>query len=326
MLKLTIDDRESKVIPFFKEEYPDIELEVKRIQVGDYVISFNDIILFVIERKTWSDLASSIKDGRKENVNKLINLREKTNCKIVYLMEGKSRFAAAKKIGRIPYKNLQAHLDHLIMRDNIFVIHSSSLEDTVDRLIEFMKNYLSLNIVHPLNATLSAEGGSAESSKETHMNILTTTIPKTDLEIMYKIWNCISNVTDKTATLFIEKEIHISDILLNKIPKTDISTMKYPNGSIIGKRADKIIKTSNDVFTHKKMLACCPMVTKETAALILETISFEDLLENKIPIENIANINKNSKSKTLETQSLKTSKIGKKASENIFKYFVNSKV
>ena len=43
-------------------------------------------ILFVIERKTWTDLASSLRDGRKENNKKLLKIREETKCQLIYLI------------------------------------------------------------------------------------------------------------------------------------------------------------------------------------------------------------------------------------------------
>ena len=87
-MELIIDTRESKVVPFFEDSYLNVTITIKQIQVGDYAICCDGNILFIIERKTWHDLAASIKDGRKENVNKLFLAREETGCKIIYLIEG----------------------------------------------------------------------------------------------------------------------------------------------------------------------------------------------------------------------------------------------
>jgi ERCC4-type nuclease len=335
-IKLIVDDRERFVIQYFKESYSNLEIEVKRIQIGDYVITKDDKIIFVIERKTWMDLSSSIKDGRKKNVDKLINLRNETGCKIIYLMEGKSRFLSNKKIARIPFKNLQAHLDHLIIRDNIFIIHSSSLEDTALRLVEFITNYLSIpsalednepnienleietnienpeietNIENPEIETNDIQGGN-------HLNMLTDIVHKTDLTINYEIWNCVQNITDKTAKLFIDKNYHISDLILKKISKDEIQTMKYSNGTVIGKRAAKIIKVQNindseNIKKYSKMLACIKGLTIKTAEVILKEHKFDKILNGEITLDKIANIKK-SENKI----------IGKKIAEQIIKFFV----
>lgn len=299
MLTLIIDDREKAVIPFFKEyqnidtKTQNIEIKIQRIQVGDYIISRNDKIIAAVERKSWTDLAASIKDGRATNINKMISLREQTGCKLFYLMEGKSRYPPTKKFARIPYKNLQSHLDHLTMRDNVHILHSDSEEDTAIRLIEFMTNYLTL-------PTLSTDVESVENVRD-DQKILTTTVPKTELEIIYNIWSCIPNITSKTATLFIST-YHISDLFLGLISKATISTMQYPNGSIIGKRSEKIINVIDNtcVNNHKiycRILAEIPGITKKTAALILVKVKFNDLLCGTLSLQEIADIKKTEKSR-----------------------------
>lgn len=304
-MELVIDTRESKVIPFFEEEYVGIIITVKQINIGDYAIYRGDTLLFIIERKTWQDLAASIKDGRKENVKKLLLAREETGCKIIYLIEGKARCSPTKKFARIPYKNLQAHLDHLIIRDNVYVIYSSSYEDTAHRLIEFINNYLSLNIA-------------IESSKKIGGDFdLTKKIPKDDLQITYKIWSCVPNITEKTASLFLSEGQHISDLVLGEINEADIYTMKYPNGTIIGKRASKISKITEVTPQNKKiyanMLTCINGLTKKTADIILNKVDFKDILNGTVSIEELAAIQKTEKTK-----------LGKKISTEILKYFSKS--
>lgn len=302
--KIIIDDRESAVIPFFTE-YDDINIEVKRLQIGDYAIQYNDVILFIIERKTWKDLAASIKDGRKENINKLIYLRDNCACKIIYLIEGKYRYSQSTLIGGIPFKNLQAHIDHLMMRDNVYMIYSASAENTEQRLIEFTRNYMTLNI--PANPSTDISSGGK--------SLLTEVIPKTDLDIIYQMWETIPNITSKTASILIANNIRISDLILGKVKKENISTLTYPNGTIIGKRAEKILKivytNSENINVYVNILSAIPLITKKTAKIIFEKISIDDLLLEKISIESLSEIKKSEKSK-----------LGKKAAENIYKFLI----
>jgi ERCC4-type nuclease len=152
---LIVDDREHQVIPHFAECFPKTLYKVNRINNGDYCVVRNGKIIIIIERKTWKDLASSFGDGRIENVNNLLKVREQTGCAIYYLIEGNPCPSRTRKIGRIPYKNLRAHLDHLMMRDNIHVIHSKSVADTVVRLKELIINYESLS--NSVKAELESE-------------------------------------------------------------------------------------------------------------------------------------------------------------------------
>jgi hypothetical protein len=337
-MRLVVDDRERAIIPHFAESYQNFDIEITRVQIGDYNIMNSDgNILFCIERKTWTDLAQSICDGRTENISKMISLRNKTNCKLIYLMEGRARYAATKRFSHIPFKNLQAKLDHLTMRDNVYVIHSMSAGDTVDRLTQFIDNYLTLPPMlvetpiggggQPLNDTPKDTDELTEKvaeiiitgepqHQETHMDILKTTIPKTELQIIYDMWCCIPNITTKTASLFIDAGYHISDLLLGLIPKTTISTMRYSNGTLIGKRADKIIAISQhdryeNVKHYYNILATLPMITKKSAGLILAKFTWRDLLTGRIPIDDIVNVKKTDK---------KT--IGKTAGMNIYKFLV----
>lgn len=320
ILKLLVDDREQAVIPFFKESYDKVKVEVKRMQIGDYsIIDNNNKVLFCIERKTWRDLSASIKDGRDSNIDKMISLRDQTNCKLLLLIEGKARYKPKKKFSRIPYKNLQAKLDHLMVRDNISIIYSDNEEDTTNRLIEFCTNYLTLfpNYLEQNEQPDQVENVEGGQSSNNEVNILTKVIPKTELQIIQNIWNCVPQVTSKTSELFIKKGMHISDLVLGKATEEEIASLKYDTGTIIGKRASKILKIvykEDDAENYKyycSMLAEIPNITKKTASLILVKITFADLLSGKMPLEELASIKKTEKSK-----------IGNAAAINIFKYFV----
>ena len=109
-MEIIVDDRERSIIPYIKilSDEKNFNYKVQRCQVGDYAIAYKGYILLAIERKTWIDLASSLRDGRKENVNKLIALREKTGCQIAYLIEGNASPPFKQMYSRIPYKNLRA--------------------------------------------------------------------------------------------------------------------------------------------------------------------------------------------------------------------------
>lgn len=313
-IKIIVDDREQAVIPYFNEykTHPNITYCVQRINIGDYSIVYKEYILMIIERKSWKDLAASIKDGRKDNVEKLLKLRRDVGCQIFYLIEGNPMPKATVKFCRVPYKNLRSHLDHLIMRDNIHIIQSKNQENTVERIFELVKNYLTIkpSLLKKyddleIKDGKIKEGGAIEKLKE-----------KTEVSaesIIYKIWCCLPNIAEKTASLFINKGYHIADLILGNITKDQIYALKYNNGNVIGTLSTKIWNGSRikDINTKYfvKMLTQINGITKKTADIILNNISFECLLKGEITVETLININKTS-----------NKKLGQKVSNQILKY------
>jgi ERCC4-type nuclease len=315
MIQIIIDDREQSVIPYFNQAKipPNMEFKVSRIHYGDYSVLYKDQILFVIERKTWKDLASSMKDGRKHNVNKMIKLREDTGCHLIYLIEGNPLPKRTMRFCRIPYKNLRSHLDHISFRDGIHVVHSKNIADTVVRIIELVQNYITIKPSPLLEIDAKVDGDTEANKGETKLK---EKIEVSEESIIYKIWSCVPNITEKTAYLFINKNYHISDLILGNITKDEIFSLKYDNGFIIGKRSNKIwdcsrpLEKNNKYFS--KMLIQINGITKNTANIILDTISWEELLKGDISKETLSQIQKSSSGR----------KIGNKVSENIIKYYV----
>lgn len=305
-IQILVDDREQAVIPYFETyTFPqNITYKVSRMNYGDYSILYKEKILFLIERKTWRDLSSSIKDGRKHNVDKMLKIRTDTNCILIYLIEG-NQPNRNSKISRIPYKNLRSHLDHLAFRDNIHILHSKDKSDTIYRIVEIIQNYLSIKPSPIMDDEYPPAIGGETKLKEP--------IQTSDSHIISKIWSCIPNITERTATLFINKNYHISDLLLGNISKDEIYSMKYDT-CIIGKRSSKIWNLSRIIDSNNKyfikMLSKINGITKVTADIILKSISFEELLKGNVSIEILEQIKK-TKSRT----------IGKKMATRILFYF-----
>ena len=95
-MKLLIDNREPESIIKYINYLNDllenkINIEIKSLDVGDYIF-FDEIEnkdMIIIERKSLSDLESSIKDGRyTEQSYRLTNIKDIHNHNIYYLIEG----------------------------------------------------------------------------------------------------------------------------------------------------------------------------------------------------------------------------------------------
>ena len=91
---IKVDYREKKLISNLRRlrdmyDYEKITICVENLPIGDIVIlDENDEEKLIIERKTLSDLSSSIKDGRYVEQSYRLNGESIHNHNIVYLIEG----------------------------------------------------------------------------------------------------------------------------------------------------------------------------------------------------------------------------------------------
>ena len=125
MIKLHVDNREHAVI----EHLDDIVFEIVPLNVGDFQFWEDDRLLMVIERKTYADLAASIKDGRyAEQKFRLEELRASSGCSIVYFIEGKKPRKNSVVSG-IPSNTLESAIASMVCNLGAQVI---TLENTRD--------------------------------------------------------------------------------------------------------------------------------------------------------------------------------------------------
>jgi len=154
-----IDNRETKLIDLLKEvDIPKFNKSVKALKVGDIVItkefdqncdetdnSFDDNLykntILIFERKTCSDLLSSINDGRyREQKSRLLaNFNRKQIC---YIIENDIDYSLNKyrKNGR---QIVIGALVNKCFRDNIKTIKTRNLNETVEFLLNICKKVIS---------------------------------------------------------------------------------------------------------------------------------------------------------------------------------------
>lgn len=120
-IALKIDNRENTIIDLFKNEE---EFEISQLDLGDFQILYKNEIRFIIERKTLSDLQSSIMDNRyKEQKLRSLAFCKANNCKYLYIIEGDRSFQ------KLSANSLGAILNS-VFRDSIPIIMSTSPLDT----------------------------------------------------------------------------------------------------------------------------------------------------------------------------------------------------
>jgi len=93
-MNLTIDCREKKIIEEIEKiknkypEYKNITIEIKQLDLGDFVFTFEENDVLLVERKTISDLIASIKDKRYDEQSLRLTNINVPNHNIIYLLEG----------------------------------------------------------------------------------------------------------------------------------------------------------------------------------------------------------------------------------------------
>ena len=136
---IKIDTREHELIkkcenllvavPAFK----DLKIEVCPLPLGDIIITTNQndnlIDNVIVERKSLSDLAASIKDGRYEEQSYRLNGLPHHNHNIVYLIEGDlSKFNSFKE--RIDKQTLYSAMFSINYYKGFSLMRSTSMDET----------------------------------------------------------------------------------------------------------------------------------------------------------------------------------------------------
>ena len=133
MLELIYDSRELKLKELLEENKNDtIQLSEKYLDLGDIIFKKDNEEILVIERKTLSDLYSSIQDGRYKE-QKIRLMSNYSREKIVYIIEGTISSQNSKF-----FKNSKSITDgallNMAFRDNITIIRTKDINDTCNML------------------------------------------------------------------------------------------------------------------------------------------------------------------------------------------------
>ena len=110
-------------------KFTDIKLISQTLPLGDIIINDGTNDCIIIERKTLSDLAASIKDGRYEEQSYRLNGLNHHNHNIIYLIEGDmNRFNSFKE--RIDKQTLYSAMFSINYFKGFSVMRSNSIEET----------------------------------------------------------------------------------------------------------------------------------------------------------------------------------------------------
>ena len=134
---ITVDIREQDLferivylvanIPIFKQ----LEIKSETLPIGDIIISDEKEEKVIIERKSVSDLLSSIKDGRYEEQSYRLNGLSNPNHNIIYLIEGDinrtNRFKSDNQTEKLTFYSAMFSLNYY---KGFSVQRSNSLDET----------------------------------------------------------------------------------------------------------------------------------------------------------------------------------------------------
>lgn len=221
---ITIDYREKKLITKLK----DVNFKIENLPIGDILISLEDsenkiYKQFVIERKTQSDMLSSISDGRYKNQkSRMLDYRKDNDGSIIliYLIEkGRSKFALREK------NLLRGIYTSLVAKYHIYLLFSENITDTA-KYIKMLAKKISEESEEK-NIII----GGKKNIKNT-MKRRGATINKKNFD--YSVLNLIPTIGEKKATLLIEEFGNINkikkaleeDIQCQSINKKNIENLK----------------------------------------------------------------------------------------------------
>ncbi len=129
-VRILIDKRESALTSFFHSD-PAYTLEPTVLDVGDiHIVQENPPFVLVFERKTLSDLAASIKDGRYKEQKLRMNAYTPAH-RITYMVEGGDCFSLGDHAG-LQTSVFAGMYVHTMYRDGMHVMYPRNMQETAN--------------------------------------------------------------------------------------------------------------------------------------------------------------------------------------------------
>lgn len=281
---LVCDTREKNVLRHEKE-FENTSIEIKQITTGDYVVlTPTGNILAVIERKSLEDYAASLKDGRCDNKQKLLMLRQQTGCRILYIIEGPAFPAPNDYFGNIAYKNIESSIFRLMMRDCITVLRTKDTLGTAQTLARFiasmdglMRDMVDLedHAEMPLGALADPTAQPVDRADVTAM--LTRKHEKSDHDVARELWSCFRGISVETADDF-TRTWSVADILCKRVDRMTIPNFKLSTGKKINKNAAASLIAGSNPAIDIRMLSTIPMISRDMATDVIKQVPLSRLL------------------------------------------------
>jgi len=195
-MKITVDNREQELlkqitqlvlfIPVFKQ----LKVDCVNLPLGDIIISDETDEKIIIERKSMSDLLSSIKDGRYEEQSYRLNGMKTHNHNIYYLIEGDVNKSNRFKDTSMEKLTLYSAMFSLNYFKGFSVMRTFNIEETalficniankleksvVSGKKPFYQNIISQNIEKQIGdkeSSTTEENGQIEQSEKDYISVI----------------------------------------------------------------------------------------------------------------------------------------------------------
>ncbi len=278
MYKILVDYRENAI----KSKLESISLhpvEIIKLEVGDIQLFYNDTLLAVIERKTLTDYAASIKDGRMDNKDKMIKLRDVSeHCRLFFLIEGKAYKSKDIEFCKIKYSSILTSIFHLQIEHNIHTIRTFDHDDTCEQILILLHSfdrYVKDKKIEGGGVVVDQKALVAKTPEEqTFINVI-------------NCWKSIPGISDVFAGI-LASTFTLLQVMTEELKDTDLK-LRTSDGKLMTKKArDTIIAISKDIELKVKILSKIKGISLSSARLILgevkdlKSVTFLELCEIKI--------------------------------------------
>lgn len=331
---LIADTREKNVLRH-ADALSNISLMVKQITTGDYIVV--DPIgnaIAVIERKSLEDFGASLKDGRHLNKSKLVEFRNATGCRIIYIIEGPAFPRPDQYFSGIAYKNIESSIYHLMIRETAQILRTENTLGTARALASFVASMDSLWLkndcddtvggsefaVSPLLAVDSATTDSPFVAPMVDSTVEATTVEKPNLEklltakhektihdVVAEMWSQFPGIAVTTADDFI-RVWKLGDVVRGVVPRDTICKHKMANGRAISKKVVTSLSGMNKLI-EVRLLSTVTGISHASAVELTNQLPLKSILEQDVKAISDMTIGKSKK------------RIGVERAANILKYF-----
>ena len=210
MVVIKIDNREGALKALIKQDsgLNNENVIYENLPLGDILISVNECVSFVFERKTYTDLLASISDGRyKSQKQRLMEAYPVDN--VFYILEG-SLPSYAKQQG--DSNIITGVVINTLMRDKIGIFYTRDVNETYHLLLHIVKRinadpnkYICKPKLHADDANINIK----KASNSTFKNILSQ-IPGVSIksaESMINKWACFQHMYQQLMSMTHEQRI-----------------------------------------------------------------------------------------------------------------------
>ena len=194
-MNITIDSREKDLIQFCSllNTNVDISLNNSQLNLGDVIINNN----IIIERKTLSDLASSIVDGRYKEQSFRLQKSLEEGFKVIYMIEG----ILDLYIGKIPKETLVRSF-YSLMNKGFNVFLTKNVKETAYFIIQFAEK---------IKVSKNNHLGNYEDTEGIVHKQKNTNLTRDNISIF--MLSQLPGISSVTANIIMDKYKHISNLI-----------------------------------------------------------------------------------------------------------------